>query len=692
MELNLYGLEGSILLKMEAGEPITTTSKATREAKARLEAKGLIENDALTELGTSEAESRKRFVGAVRDVYDLKPGGGYLRDIHLVYEPISPFSYAWNWCGLHGVSTVKTDPRKGTAFFDIEETNFWLEGSSLSAEEITFNMPTPETTKAWANGDTISLDGSKIWEINDLYFRFFLDLKEDCFYDILNLAAFQTWLIMDERQFVSCFFIAVTGAYGGGKSVSCEALIFIGRHGKIANPSIAYLGRAMERLGFTIFMDEFDIVVENDPEMGRLARMCQRRGQSYDRATKSGVPQSFTVFGPWIMSVHGMLEDALATRTIPITTEETSNPDVPVVNPEKLRMGQQIYDHMWMWYMDNLDYISHKTERDQEFDFDLEALMNELVIKVADDGVPYVTVDQKGSNIDQVDGHIETNHMYILPNRSNTSNRSNGANMVKQKIYDLRKTVAASILSACTEKQKRIIKASAGRNIELMVTTFKIANIINVNADESIMRAFEIKKEVEEEAREIGVIGHLRDHLVNLYNNRRTMENYWTREGFFMISNLECYNEFTPFLHRREQAGVTPHEFSQALKELGYIKPTSRRKMNVKTLQELNDNDTKKTVRIANVYTDAVQRKLGIKTEQPDFGQRTLQDNFDTPPMPVDGDGEEVKASPSIKIEKKCASCGIPLNNQTGMIFDNMRMHYYCSSCWQAEKRARDGE
>lgn len=116
MELNLYGLEGTILLKMEAGEPITTTSKATREAKARLEAKGLIENDALTELGTSEAQSRKKFVGAVRDVYDLKPGGGYLRDIHLVYEPISPFSYAWNWCGLHGVSTVKTDPRKGNRF------------------------------------------------------------------------------------------------------------------------------------------------------------------------------------------------------------------------------------------------------------------------------------------------------------------------------------------------------------------------------------------------------------------------------------------------------------------------------------------------------------------------------------------------------------------------------------------------
>lgn len=690
MELNLYGLEAAILLKIEAGEPITTTSKATREAKKRLEEKGLIENDELTELGKSEAESRKRFVGAVRDVYDLQPGGGYLRDIHLVYEPISPFSYAWNWCGLHGVSTVKTDPRKGTAFFDVEGTNFWLEGNSLSAEEITFNMPTPETTKAWANGDIISLSGDKIWEINNAYFRFFLDLKEDCFYDILNLAAFQSWLVMDERQFVSCFFIAVTGAYGGGKSVSCEALIFLGRHGKIANPSIAYLGRAMERLGFTVFMDEFDIVVENDPEMGRLARMCQRRGQSYDRATKSGVPQSFAVFGPWVMSIHGMLEDALATRTIPITTEETSNPDVPVVNPEKLRMGQEIYDHMWMWYMDNLDYVSYKTERDRDFSFDLETLMNELVVKIADDGGSYVTFDHL-TQFDQVDTHIETNQMYIYPDKSNKSNTANRSNGVKQKIYDLRETVAASILSTCTEKQKKIIKASAGRNIELMTTTFKIANIIGVDADESIRKAFEIKKDVEEEAREIGVIGHLRDHLVSLYNNRKSMENYWTQEGHFMVSNLECYNEFTPFLHKREQPSITPHEFSQALKELGYIKPTSRRKMNVKTLQEINDNEAKKTIRIANIYTEAVQRKLGITTQQPDFGQRTLQDDYE-PPRPLDEEGEEIKFSPSIKIEKKCASCGIPLNDQTGIVFDNVRMHYYCSPCWAAEKRARDGE
>jgi len=86
-------------------------------------------------------------------------------------------------------------------------------------------------------------------------------------------------------------------------------------------------------------------------------------------------------------------------------------------------------------------------------------------------------------------------------NKSNISIIANRAKSIKDKISELRGTVAESILSTCTEEQKKIIRGAAGRNIELMVTAFKIANIVGINCDESIRQAFEIKREVEEEER-----------------------------------------------------------------------------------------------------------------------------------------------------------------------------------------------
>lgn len=686
MGVALYGLEAEILLKMAEEEPIAATSTALRNAKNRLESKGLMKNDSLTDFGISESEWRLNIIQRVRDVYDLKPGGGYMRELHLVYEPATPFSYAYNWCGLHGISTVKTDPRKGTTYFEIADTKFWLEGNQLSADEITFNMPTPQTIEQWGKGTKISMDPVKLWRANNAYFKFFLDLKEDCFYDVLNLAAFQSWLVIDDTQFVSCFFIAVKGAYGGGKSVSCEALIFLGRHGKIVDPSVAFIGRSMERLGFTVFMDEFDVIMETNPEMGRLARRCQRKGQTYDRSTKSGKPESFKVFGPWIMSVHGELEDALATRTIPITTEETVNPDVPVVNPEKVRIGQQIYDEMWVWYIDNIDNISYEAEKKRGIEFNLDMLVKELVVEYDNRGDPYVTVgknDEKGSKIDGFDLTDMTTHILDSSIKSNISNISKESKTGKNKISELRSIVAQSVLSSCTDKQKKIIKGAAGRNIELMVTAFKIANIVGIDCDESIRTAFEIKREVEEEEREVGLVGHLRDFLVDTYRKRHEIENYWTRSGLFMVSNIECSGEFNVFLHRREQPGVTPGEYKQALRELGFIRPTSRKKMAIKTWKEIEDGEEKSKVRLANVYTESVCRKMGLTTEKPDFGQSTLNDQFNSVPIQND----EIRTPPKTQAKKTCSSCGIPLNNDTGIFFDNQTMQYRCRSCHVARER-----
>jgi len=668
--VKLLGLEAEILLKMAKDEHIIATTASLKNAMQRLRNKGLLTDDGLTEFGKSEAEWRSRIIDGLRDVYDLKPGGGYLREYHFLYEPITYFSYAWNWCGLHGVSIVKTDPRKGTTFFEAAGTSFWIEGKTLTPDSISFNMPTSKTTEKWAKGEIVSLSAGQIWDINDFYFRFFLDFKEDCYYDVLNLAAFQSFLIVDEYLFNSCFFIGITGAYGGGKSVSCEALVFLGRHGKVANPSVAWVGRNIERLGLTIFLDEFDIIVESDPEMGRLARMCQRRGQTYDRSTKSGESQSYDAFGPWIMSIHGKIEDALATRTIPLTVQETDDPDVPVVNPEKSWIAEEIYDQMWMWYMDNLDYVSYSSQENKQVDFNLKTIMNELSLAVSKDGGVYVTVDDR-SNFDQVDIIEERTQDITYIDESNMTNMANRSNVGKHKIHELRKKVAESILSSCTEKQRSIIRRAAGRNIELMVTAFKIMNVVGVDRDDALEKAFEIKRETEEEDRQIGTIGYVRDLLVSLYKKRREHANYWTKDGLFMVTNLEIWNELNPFLHRREQAGITQREFGEALKELGFIRPTSRRKMGILTWDELQDGKEGKHVRLANIYTETVQRKLNMSTEMPDFGQKTLKDQFQAPPS---------------RSVRNCSNCGTPLNAEVGELMDNRTNRLYCRQCFTAMK------
>jgi len=46
-----------------------------------------------------------------------------------------------------------------------------------------------------------------------------------------------------------------------------------------------------------------------------------------------------------------------------------------------------------------------------------------------------------------------------------------------------------------------------------------------------------------------------------------------------------------------------------------------------------------------------------------------------------------VTSPPGISIEKKCQMCGIPLNNETGMFFDDKTMRYYCRTCLVAKRR-----
>jgi len=549
--MKLLGKEAEILLALHGGEELPIRTKHEREALDRLRAKGLVEGMKLTEKGKEEAEWRKKTIDSVTlGVFGLAPAGGYLPDIHFVYEPTTPFSYAWDWCGLKGTSTVKTDPRMGTVYFEALDKRFQLDGKPLTGQELTFNLPSPEVVEAWSKGTQISRETGELWTMLCNYFKFFLDLKEEVYYDVYGLTGFQTWFLPHESFLNSVWFLAAKGAFGGGKTVGGEALVKICRHGKIASPSVAWLGRSIERLQIVPFVDEFDIVAEKNPELARIARMSQRRGQTYDRCTESGTPQSWKVFTVWIMSVHGELEDALATRTIPVTTEETQDWSVPVLNTIKTRIAQSMYDELWMWYMDSVDQLTL---------------------------------------VDQPERAIGGSLLEVVNLVNLISTLSKEANPEGLDLREAQKRVFDELTKSLSKEQLRQLSKLSGRNVEVAYHMFKLSNLLGVNLDESIPKAMEIKAEVEEERREVGALGLLRDLLVKLYEQRRTHPNYWTDSQEFMVSNKEVFAEFIPYLHRHETPGVTPHQFKGLLRELGFDRPTSRRKMKIFTWAEIED-------------------------------------------------------------------------------------------------------
>lgn len=99
-----------------------------------------------------------------------------------------------------------------------------------------------------------------------------------------------------------------------------------------------------------------------------------------------------------------------------------------------------------------------------------------------------------------------------------------------------------------------------------------------------------------------------------------------------MISNKEVFAELIPFLHDHEVPGVTPQEFKGLLRELGFDRPTSRRKMKIFTWAEIEDGayerfekgEEQKPVRLALVFTSKAQRMLGVRVEMPESIKQKL--------------------------------------------------------------------
>ena len=512
-------------------------------------------------------EMKKEIAEAKEEI--LQPAGGFINPIQLVYEPLEPNQYVWRFKDKKDISEVKMAAKGEFPYIEIKNKKFWFEGTPLGEKDLIFRMPDKDFVTDWANGLTKSKTTVVLYEEVKKYFKVFLDLPEEVYYDFLALTVFASWL---QEIMNSVWFVALTGEFGGGKTAIGEALSFICRHGfQTANPSVAFCGRIMyEKCKMTPFLDEFDSTAGiKDSDLYGLVRTAQRKGSTYARSDEHGNPETFRVFGLTIFAVHGEIEQALLTRTIPIFTEESNIPDIALINMVKENIGKRLYNDLFIWYLDNIHKFS--------------------IVEIVD------TVD-----------------IY-----NNT-----------QDIDSIRDAIAKRLRVLLKPHQLAILSQLKGRSAELAFLLYQVIN--NLGLDVKIERIFEIRQEHLEELREIDVTGALRDFLVKCYEERKNDMNYRDSVGQFMISNKELKTEFNRYLTNIGQPGMPPAQFMGVLRDLGFGRE-SRKNMKIFTQDEIIEAsekgiEPKKNARLCNIYTPRVQKRIGISIPLVESKQSNLKE------------------------------------------------------------------
>jgi len=525
-----------------------------------------------------KSEKRKKWEKAITPSYLLHPAGGITRDF--VYEPVGANEYIYHTKeGKKDVVQVHMeyeDPeqKKHPLYF------IMIDGKShyfmkKPPKKWLFAFPDRNTIEEWVKGKKQSKKLKDLWNLTQVYFKTFLDFPHPHEFSIATLFIIQSWL----TELISVvFYLMVKGEFGGGKSVSCETVIPICRHGyETGNLSPPFVARTIESQKITLYVDELDSVAgKKDSDLYSIFRQGYRKGGSYSRINPDSLePESFQIFGPKLYTVHTEIEQALQTRTIPLHVRETQDYEYPIVNAEKTVFARTLHTDYFLWYMDNILKL-----RDNHFE-KFEALNfpnnNQL------DTLDRLDVFNQGPTV-QIDGEN-----------------------VDKLSLTIRKTLVERKVALL---QKRQVSQVAGRNVELSYLCFLLSNIVDINLDDNIMRTFAQKLIEEGERTEIGYLGTLKDLLIETYKEKKIAEGYQTENNEVMISNKELYTLFNKKLKDEKLEGVSPHKFKEYLIEFGFTDGLNRRKL------EIPIPGGEKQSRLCNIFTTRVLRKLQVEENE----------------------------------------------------------------------------
>ena len=468
----------------------------------------------------------------------------------LVIEPISQFDFVYNWCGFKGLARVNEMPGTKQKFIEIEGQQILLNSDPI--KEFCYDLPDSKVIKKWLNGDIESCSTEELYVEMKRYFKTFVDLQDDCLYDVLVLFVFQTWLT---DMLNSVFYLAIMAAWGSGKTITGELTTSISRHGYFGSTSLAFIARMMDQQKITLFLDEIDSMVgTEDSEIFSILRQGYRRGAKYGRICKDSMnPQTFNVFGAKLFSIYSGTEAALLNRSIPITLTQSTDSQLPIVNSKKSKYGYKLLNKLYLWYLDNVLYY-----------------------------------------VDTVD---DVDYTY------------------KEDIYENRNAIHKNAVSLLHVRSTGQLSQLSGRNAELGHIMAILANIIGVDVGTeegniNLEKIFAFKDEVESERMEIGSVAILRELCIELFTKHKHSPVFITPEGFFKISNKYLFQCFNTKLRSEKEFGCSPEKFQGYLRELGFERPHSRKKVRIKDPGENGDGKTH--VRLCNIYTPQVIKKMGL--------------------------------------------------------------------------------
>lgn len=574
------------LVKMTGIEP-EEVGKTLNKLKDR----GLIlmgEDNTFTLTGTGNnvlKELReKNKVFEKKELWGLHPAGGIVPNIRLVYEPINGREMVWNWNGKKGISPIQT--MQDRSYFKVESTTFYLDGVPLKDKEIIWEVPDRDIIQDWCIRRIRSVSMKKLYDMSTVFTNIFFDTSEPAYHLLLFLASFQTWFA---PYLPARFFVEVIGSFSGGKTNTLNLLECMTRHGHLmTSGSLAFAGRGMERCKITFLCDEFDKFAEENEELLALARSSQKKG-NYARATQSGQIESFETRGSFYYTVHGEMDRAMSSRAMPIYTTRTDIKGMGKINLLKTKIGKDILTNWFLWYMDNaVDALENLRLGEMEWevlvsktkDFK-EKEKKEMINKMREQLIEYAEKSSTELNIGE-DHYGRDEELGTL------------FSMFLKYVFQ----------QSLSERREEIEKY--------------------------VRTLFEIRENRSEEFSETGLIGDVRNVLVNFYEKWKNEDDYRTDDGEFMIPNIELKKKVADYLKVQGKYNPSATEMASVLRDLGFQRGDSRKKMKSRTSEERESGDSKR-VRLCNVYTDKVCRILGISVpkrcgEQKSLGNEVKED------------------------------------------------------------------
>jgi len=514
-------------------------------------------------------------------VHVLHPAGGLTADF--VYEPLGSGQYVYKTkAGERGLAAIEIeydDPAQRNPHRYVLVEGVRYEFVRKPPKEWLFQMPQREAVERWIAGEKQSQGLDKLWTLNGIYLRTFLDFPHPHEFSVTQLFVFQSWL---QDLLSVAFYLGVKGEYGGGKTVTGEAVMNICHHGYMTgNTSPPFVARAIQEHKVTLLADELDSFAGTaDSDLNSIFRQGYRRGVKYSRVNPETLEtESYDIFRAKLFTVHAEIEEALQTRTIPIHVRETNNPQIPIVNMDKGAFAQFVYTENFLWYMDNILAI-----RGNEFHLfeEIDSLID--LVDLVD-----VKITDLGAEISDI-GALTKEEV---------------AEKIREKLYKKR----ARFVS---QPQLNQLCQLAGRNVELMYICFALSNLIKVECDDDIERAFEQKVVEEGERTEIGYLGVLREVLIRLWQEKHGNKDYLTEAGFVKISNKETYEAYIAELRKAYGEGVSPTTFKEHLLEFGFTDALNRTKLKVPI-----PSNSEPQSRLCNIFTGVVLRKLGNPDKLP---------------------------------------------------------------------------